>query len=1118
MPRIFDNIDQSLLPALRETLAVSNRADFCVGYFNLRGWKQIDDLIERFGGLNADKCRLLIGMQPSVDEELRAALAGKEDFSAVDQATAMLIKRNLASQFKTQLTMGRPTDTDQAGLRRLAQQLRDGKVAVKVFTRHLLHAKLYLMFRPDPITPRVGYLGSSNLTMAGLSRQGELNVDVVDQDACEKLAQWFIDRWEDRWSIDISEELAKIIESSWAGDQPLPYYIYLKIAFHLSEEARDSQKQFKIPIEFKDKLFQFQEEAVRTAAGHINRRSGVLLGDVVGLGKTLMATAVAKIYQSDHHQAALIICPKNLVPMWEHHREEYRLDGKVLSLSMVSKVLPNLRGYQLVIIDESHNLRNREGSRYQILIDYIRRSSSRVMLLSATPYNKVYTDLGNQLRLFLDPDRDIGVRPELLIRAAGGEQAFQQRFQRPTRCLGAFEKSEFPDDWRDLMKLFTVRRTRGYIQEHYGKTDPVTHRRFLAFPDGRKYHFPDRIPITMQFPIDESDPTDQYAALYSRRVVDVIDHLDLPRYGLGNYVEPQPRVQPTPAEQSVLDDLSRAGSRLKGFCRTNLFKRLESSGSSFLQSITRHVVRNFVTLTALEEGLPVPIGTQDAALLDDSVTDSDGELFADPDVDESETAAMPINVADEGDLRARARSIYEQFAGPWKKRFKWLPAALFTPQLSSHLRDDAGALRRILEDSGSWNPQRDRKLDTLLDLIRNTPPPAKVLVFTQFSDTAVYLAEQLKARGVDRIAAVTGGSANPTQLAKRFSPMSNEAHVAPADILNVLIATDVLSEGQNLQDCACVVNFDLPWAIIRLIQRAGRVDRIGQSATQIRCCTFLPADGVERIICLRARVRQRLRENAEVIGSDEAFFEDQPMDATFRDLFNQTPGILDGKEDTEVDLGSMALGVWNEANKNDAKLVRAIMDLPNVVFSTKSHRSELGSSPAGVLAYVKTAQGYDALAWVDAAGELVSESKRAVFEAAACKPDTPTLPQRPDHHTLVSRAIDLVDREEKHIGGALGPPSSPRARTYNRLREFDLQTRGTLMEVPNLSAAIEQILKYPLHETAHEALRRQLSLDIPDEALAAIVVRRHTEGRLCHVEESTGGDTRIICSMGLVAE
>src|SRR5260370_6538032 len=164
------------------------------------------------------------------------------------------------------------------------------------------------------------------------------------------------------------------------------------------------------------------------------------------------------------------------------------------------------------------------------------------------------------------------------------------------------------------------------------------------------------------------------------------------------------------------------------------------------------------------------------------------------------------------------------------------------------------------------------------------------------------------------------------------SPESSKKReqIKTEDELRVLIATDVLSEGQNLQDCAIVVNYDLPWAIIRLIQRAGRVDRIGQKADRIIVESFLPAEGVDRILRLRARVRQRLRENAEVVGTDEAFFEDDRNDNTILDLYHERAGILDGEDDTEVDLASYAFQIWQNAITADPSLQKTVPELPPV--------------------------------------------------------------------------------------------------------------------------------------------------------------------------------------------
>ncbi len=467
MPRIFDNIELNLLTTIQETLKLSQRADFCVGYFNLRGWRLIDSLLENWKGAPNECCRLLVGMHKLPQVELQELLSIHQNQTGIDQPAAVRIRKNLSEEFKKQLLWGTPTNEDEAGLRRLTHQLREKKVVVKLFVRHTLHAKLYLLFRKDPINPIIGYLGSSNLTFPGLAGQGELNIDVLDSDATNKLTKWFADRWDDRFSIDITENLIEIIENSWATEKTLPpYRIYIKMAYHLSQEARAGLSEFRIPLDIGSKLFEFQIAAVKIAAHHLNRRNGVLLGDVVGLGKTLMATAVARIMQDDLGFETLIVCPPNLIPMWEDYQEQYRLIAKVVSIGQVEKELSELRRYRLIIIDESHNFRNRESNRYRALYEYIRTNSSKCILLSATPYNKSFLDLSNQLRLFIPEDEDIGIRPETLL-SKMGETEFLRQHQCAVRSLAAFEKSNYADDWRELMRLYLIRRTRTFIQQNY---------------------------------------------------------------------------------------------------------------------------------------------------------------------------------------------------------------------------------------------------------------------------------------------------------------------------------------------------------------------------------------------------------------------------------------------------------------------------------------------------------------------------------------------------------------------------------------------------------------------------------------------------------------------------
>lgn len=1130
MPRIFDNIQLRLTDFLAHTLPLSTRADFCVGYFNLRGWKHVDRLVDLWPGGPDACCRLLVGMQKGPEEELRDALILRADEEGIDQQKVLRLKNQMALAFREQLTLGAPTNADEAVLRRLARQLRGGKVVVKLFLRYPLHAKLYLMHRPaDPNNPVTGAVGSSNLTLAGLAKQGELNVDVLDHDACQKLQKWFDDRWDDRWCLDISEELAHIIEQSWAREDPLsPYHVYLKIAYHLSEEARLGLLEYSIPPVFGKELFPFQEKAVKIAAHYLNRRGGVLIGDVVGLGKTMMATALARMMEDAHDQSTLIICPKNLVGMWGHYKDRYGLRARIVPISQVEKELKEIRvlqRFRLVLVDESHNLRNTEGKRFKVLREYIRESGAKCVLLSATPYNKSYGDLAAQLRLFVDPEEDMGIRPERAIERMGGEVEFAARFQCGLSTLAAFEKSEDPDDWRELMRRYLIRRTRGFIQDNYTEHDPTLDRRYLTFADGSRAYFPKRQPHTERFRIADDDPDDPYGRLFAPRVVDAINSLSLPRYGLGLYTDKEAKSQPTAVEAHSLENLSKAGKRLMGFSRTNLFKRLESGGPAFIQSLERHLLRNHVFLHALEEGEPLPIGPQDAELLDPMGAEEEDadSFFATQDTGDSADPTREAPSWTAAAFQDRAAQVYQLYCTHYQKRFRWIRSELFERRLAKDLAADSATLLELLNYCGTWDASRDAKLASLVKLLIQTFPYEKVLIFTQFADTAQYLEVALRERGVTRLAVVTGSTGEPTASAWRFSPVSNgkREDVPPSEELRVLIATDVLSEGQNLQDAHIVVNYDLPWAIIRLIQRAGRVDRIGQKHHTIHMHSFLPADGVERIIRLRSRVSRRLQENAEVVGTDEAFFEDEDTNQAFRDLYNEHAHVLnrEGERDNDTDLASQAFEIWSQAIQGNRALEQAVLALEPVSHATRP-RAATAIDPEGVMVFLRTSDDTDALAWIDRKGRIVTQSPLRILHAARCEPDTPALPHHATHHALVAEGAKRMLAEAVSPTGGLGKRTGARYRVYTRLKAYAEAyaggKQGDLFGSRDLALAIDEILRFPLREGATGVLNRFLRSGPSDAELTELVIELRDRGELCVIEDGEPRrEARILCSLGL---
>jgi len=350
-------------------------------------------------------------------------------------------------------------------------------------------------------------------------------------------------------------------------------------------------------------------------------------------------------------------------------------------------------------------------------------------------------------------------------------------------------------------------------------------------------------------------------------------------------------------------------------------------------------------------------------------------------------------------------------------------------------------------------------------------------------------------------------------------PLAGEGPGERAE-LRILIATDILSEGQNLQDCAIIVNYDLPWAIIRLIQRAGRVDRIGQRSEQILCYSFIPADGIERLIRLRARVRQRLIENKEVVGSDETFFDDDGQDDAIRDLYTETNGVYDDEGDTEVDLASYAYQIWKNATDADPSLAGKVEDLPNVVYASKAHTPS-ALNPNGVLVYLRTGQGNDALAWIDEQGRSVTQSQFTILKAAACSADTEALPRIDRHHELTGLGLRHILEEEKSTGGALGRPSGARFKAYERLKRYRGRIGGqrdlftTDAHVREVERAMEEIYRYPFFQATADTLNRQLKAGIDDHKLVDLILALREEGRLCVIEDDNVQRPKLICSLGL---
>ena len=459
-----------------------------------------------------------------------------------------------------------------------------------------------------------------------------------------------------------------------------------------------------------------------------------------------------------------------------------------------------------------------------------------------------------------------------------------------------------------------------------------------------------------------------------------------------------------------------------------------------------------------------------------------------------------------------------------RKLIKVLPASdarqtmLFSATLNSYVKNLAWEYTRDAKeitieaenitvdeiDQELIHVSSDEKMALLVGILAREKP-ASTIIFCNTKRMCEILSKRLKLNGIESEFII-----GDLPQSKRLKIMDD----FKAGKVSCLVATDVAARGIDVNDLAMVVNYDLPWAIIRLIQRAGRVDRIGQKAPQVYCYSFFPQEGINKVIRLRDRLNDRINANAETVGSDEVFFEGNKQN--LEDIFNEKAGVLDEEDDGEVDLASQAFQIWESATKDNPALKERIQGLADVVYSTKP----AGEYPPGVITYARTRSDSDVLVWLNADGGVASQSVGKIFAALACSAATPKLPPLENHHDLVTKAVASVKNVQSAAVGVLGSRSSTKYRIFtilqNRLKEDVLP----LFE-QNLKAAADQVYTCPMKETARNALGKMLQKRLPVDDIIQTVLEFHKDNELCIVPEDEDASplaARIICSMGLAKE
>ena len=836
---IIDNRNEKLVEHINLLLDSTEKARFAVGYFFLSGFQSI---VEELQGVK--ELRLLIGNTTNLETLEQLAEGRRRLEQVVEIADAQLyVKRadarqmgvDTAENISQSVEFMDQSDEAEALIKSLVQMIAEKRLLVRVYTKGRLHAKAYIFdYRQDGRYEQgAAIIGSSNLTLSGLSHNTELNVVVQGAANHSALCRWFDELWDE--AEDFDESLMEAMKASWGFALVKPYDIYMKTLYELVKDRLEGGDDREILWEddITRQLADFQKVAVRQAVQIIRDNGGVFVSDVVGLGKSYVGAAIIKHFEWTEHARPLIICPAPLVNMWERYNEVYRLNARVLSMGRlrenVSEDLEDIgevtssifddvkyRDRDFVLVDESHNFRHSDTQRYKVLQSFL-ATGRRCCFLTATPRNKSAWDVFHQIKLFHPSDiTDLPIDPPDL-------REYFRKIEKGERRLP------------DLLGNILIRRTRNHILRWYGfdaQTDaPVDPSRFQQYLNGRrkayvlvggkKQFFPKRSLETVSYSIE-----DTYQGLYHElrgylgkpRGKDAVslaaEQLTYARYGLWNYVIESKQ------KQEPYINLQRSGANLRGLMRILLFKRFESSVYAFRQTIRRLLNLHRRFAEALESGI-VPAGDEAQAILYEPSAAEEQELM-----DALKAASGRYKIAD-----------------------------FNVDLLQEYLSNDIALLQKTLSLVEPITPDQDAKLQSLLDRLGQPPlQDGKCLIFTQYADTADYLYKNLNPDNQrDDIDVIYSGDKSKERAVGRFAPKANPEYQFQRgeSELSTLIATDVLAEGLNLQDGNIIINYDLHWNPVRLIQRFGRIDRIGSEHDVIYGFNFLPETGIERNLGLQ---------------------------------------------------------------------------------------------------------------------------------------------------------------------------------------------------------------------------------------------------------------------------
>ncbi|MBN1125072.1 MAG: DEAD/DEAH box helicase family protein [Sedimentisphaerales bacterium] len=850
-----------------KTLEYARFFDVLVGYFRTSGF---DAIYRALDGI--EKIRILVGLD--VDSKAVDIYNSANPQSTFDFESHKKTRNQFSDSLQTEMVSSEDNREVHQSVKKFIEFIQEGKLEIRAYPSRDIHAKVYIIRYGKPVS-NVTFgsviTGSSNFSQSGLVAQREFNVELKDRQDVKFALEKFEKLWAE--SVDLSQEYIDTIQKkTWLNDQITPYELYLKLIYEYLEEDINLEDEFE---EFLPKGFlrlQYQKQAAIQARKILERYNGVFLADVVGLGKTFVTSL---LLQQMPTARKLIICPPVLQSYWNDTLFDFGIQRyEVQSLGKLEHIIRKSPDrFDIVIIDEAHRFRNETTQSYASLFEICRRK--KIILVSATPLNNTIDDIFSQVKLFQAPRRS----------AIPGVPNLEQFFSKLRGKLVGLDKrspeyalalNEVSNEIRDrILKYIMVRRTRNDVTNYF--SDDI-HKQGLSFPEVSPpkkitYHFSGSIETTFN------------------KTIKLLRDFKYARYVPLTYVE---------SEQLTAFQLQQQ-KNIGGFMKSLLVKRLESSFYAFRQSIGRFIESYEKFIKMFNEGM----------------------VYISKKVDVYELL--------EKDSVEELEDYVEQEKAQKYKSDK------FSESFSEHLKSDLNILKRIRNLWATVN--EDPKLDEFISKLKfhDTLAGKKLIIFTESRETGDYLYENLIKEFPLEVVFYSGqGGRHTNENAKYTHQIARDMIKANFDPNNpeqqndfrILITTDMLAEGINLHRGNIIINYDLPWNPTRVMQRTGRVNRLGTEHQHIHIFNFFPTTQSDVHLGLEANIVSKIQLFHNILGEDAKYLSDGEEIGSQQlfDTLNNKKTYTGEEEEGDTEL--KYLDVIRQIRDNDSSLFKKIKSLP----------------------------------------------------------------------------------------------------------------------------------------------------------------------------------------------